>query len=157
MVIYWVGFTKQFKMEEGKKQLFEGALMELGLEGITALHIYYEGSGDSGGIEYIEYTNASTKDCVEGHDYELLDGWNGGYHTDHYPLEIFKPGSRIYELVEDIAVDKVLNNQEDWWNNEGGYGSMYIDVPSGKFLVENNVRFTSVNTYNDEGNILDKM
>ena len=143
-------------MEEGKKQLFEGALMELGLEGFTALHIYYEGSGDSGGIEYIEYTKESTKDCQDAHDYEKLN-WHGGYRDDHYEYDIFKPGSRIYELVEDIAVDKVLNEQEDWWNNDGGFGSMYIDIPSGRFLVENNVRYTSVNTYTDEGNILDKM
>ena len=46
---------------------------------------------------------------------------------------------------------KHLNNIEDWWNNEGGYGALVIEIPSLKFRNMNIIEYRETETYNHEG------
>ena len=139
-------------MQDNKQQL-EGVLMELGIRGITALHIYYEGSGDSGSIDYIEYSTDSTKDCEDAEDYYQKLEWHGGYKDG----ALFKSGTPEYDTIAELAHDHVLDQQEDWWNNEGGFGDMYIEIPSGKFVIENNVRIVSIDTQTEYDSLIDRV
>lgn len=139
-------------MQDNKKQL-ESVLMELGIRGITALHIYYEGSGDSGSIDYIQYSTDSTKDCEDAEDYYQKLEWHGGYRDG----DLFKPDSHEYQIIAELAHDHVLDQQEDWWNNEGGFGDMYIEVPSGKFVIENNIRIVSIDTQVEHDSFIDRV
>ena len=58
--------------------------------------------------------------------------------------------------IESFSEEKILYDVEDWWNNEGGYGTMCILVPSGKYDVMNNVRITEIETFEHVGNLIDQ-
>lgn len=122
-------------------------LFQLADHGVTGIKVKYDGGGDSGAIEWIGYT---TKPCETPEDVDdRVEDW-----TDDSRLSNL--GSDVYSQVEDFAQSKILDDIEDWWNNEGGWGDLCICVPSGKYQITNNVRITDHETYNHEGSILDK-
>jgi hypothetical protein len=58
--------------------------------------------------------------------------------------------------IEEIAL-KYLDDIENWWNDDGGFGDMSILVPSGEYHINNNVNFVSTESYGHEGNIFDEI
>ena len=127
-------------------------LLKLADLGVTGIKVEYEGSGDSGAIEKIVYITKSLVNDEEG-NLDLLHGldtWGDG-HSDLYELD--KP---LAESLEQFAYDKLMNDIDDWYNNEGGYGSIAILVPSGRYHIYNNIRYTNVETYQHDGSMIDK-
>jgi hypothetical protein len=49
----------------------------------------------------------------------------------------------------------MLDDIEDWYNNDGGYGTVTINLNDFTYSIENNVRITDVETYNHEGELKD--
>ena len=123
-----------------------GLLLKLADAGITGMGIYYEGSGDSGALDRIAYTNTpcETAEDVEGAigDIWAAQGVDGVDQEDQRKIEDF-----IYTLLEDV---------EDWYNNEGGFGTIYIHVPSGQYSISNNIRIVEIETFAHEGSLMDK-
>ncbi len=114
-----------------------GSLLKLADLGITAIRISYSGSGDEGSIDEV----LATKDNAD--DFE-----------DVYSLDFFEEiDSENRTIIADWCVEKLLNDIEDWWNNDGGYGYLYIKIPSGEYKIENNVAY--IETFNHSGKILD--
>ena len=123
-----------------------GLLLKLANLGVTGIAVNYDGSGDSGSIENIVFTKES---CATVQDVEIqiqdiwsaegLDGINTAIRSD---IEDY-----AYHFLEDI---------EDWYNNDGGFGNMYIHIPSGQYIINNNVRITDVESFEHEGNLMDK-
>jgi len=125
-----------------------GLLLQLADMGITGIKVHYDGGGDSGAIDWIGYTKepcATPDDVNDG-----IDNWN----TDTNLMDL---DSSAYSLIEDFAQERILNDIEDWWNNEGGYGDLSICVPSGKYLIDNHVRITETEDYTHDGNLLNKV
>ena len=121
----------------GEESKLIGSLLKLADLGITAIRISYSGSGDDGSIDEV----LATKDNAD--DFE-----------DVYSLDFFEEiDSENRTIIADWCVDKLLNEIEDWWNDNGGYGYLYIKIPSGEYKIENNV--TYIETYNHSGKILD--
>lgn len=88
------------------------ALKDLGIHEVM---VYYSGSGDSGSIEDLTcYDN-------EGNEIDIT--------------------SELDENIKDIA-DIYLSDIEDWWNDNGGYGNMRINVTDGTYNIENNIYIT---------------
>jgi len=125
-----------------------GLLLQLADMGITGIKVHYDGGGDSGAIDWIGYTKepCATPDVVN----DGIDNWN----TDTNLMDL---DSSAYSLIEDFAQERILNDIEDWWNNEGGYGDLSICVPSGKYLIDNHVRITETEDYTHDGNLLNKV
>ena len=114
-----------------------GSLLKLADLGVTAIRISYSGGGDDGSIDEV----LATKDNVD--DFE-----------DVYSLDFFEEiDSENRTIIDDWCVDKLLNEIEDWWNDNGGYGHLYIKIPSGEYMIENNINH--IETYNHSGKILD--
>lgn len=115
--------------------------------GITGVKVKYDGGGDSGAIEWIGYTKkpCETPEDVNDNVDDWADEWN-----------LAKLDQDLYYELEQFAESKILDDIEDWWNNEGGWGELCICIPSGKFIINNNVRITDHETFNHEGSILDK-
>lgn len=112
---------------------------------ITGLEINYSGGGDDGCIEYINYTKEPCKNVEDVREHLVNNG------------ECLKElDSGIYSLLYDFINDVLLNNIEDWWNNDGGYGYVYMHVPSGKYEIDNNCYETIIHEYSHSGNILEK-
>ena len=122
-------------------------MLQLADMGVRGIKVHYDGSGDSGAIEEIVYTTTEyeTPEDIEDH-VEV-------YGVDAQSLGDLDSG--IYSKVQDFAYD-ILNDIEDWWNNEGGFGNLCIMIPSGKYIINNNVRITDVESYFHDGNLLDK-
>ena len=56
--------------------------------------------------------------------------------------------------LEEFAHAKILDGIEDWWNNDGGYGTLCILVPSGKYLIKNNIRYSEFHEYIHESDLI---
>ena len=124
-----------------------GLLLRMADLGITGVKIKYDGAGDSGAIEWIGYT---TQPCETPEDVDdRIDNWLG--ESD---LSTFD--SDLYYEIEHFAESKLLDDIEDWWNNDGGFGDLCISIPSGKYIINNHIRITDTEDYFHDGSILDK-
>ena len=63
----------------------------------------------------------------------------------------------LVKQLENYAYDALLNDIEDWYNNEGGFGDLCICVPSGKYIINNHVRITETEDYFHDGSLLDEV
>ncbi len=149
MPIFLAGFTKLNSMKEMD---MIGTLVKLADLGVTGIKVTYEGSGDSGAIENVVYTAEKLRESEEDafEDLNDIDVWG----KDVWELRDIDSGlaSDITNFVE----EQLLNDIEDWWNNEGGYGTVCILVPSGKYKIVNDIRIVEVETYYHDGSLVDK-
>ena len=119
-------------------------LIQLADLGVTGIRINYEGGGDSGCIEDIMYTD---KEGV------LLD------EVQNLPWgskDLKELNNELAINIENFTTDTILDTIEDWWNNEGGNGTLAILVPSGEYNVENNIRMVDYKEFVHEGNLFRK-
>jgi hypothetical protein len=123
-----------------------GLLFKLADLGITGIKVHYDGGGDSGAIEWIGYTKEACK-TPENVD-DLIALWDDD-------ADLSKIAQNDYSLIEKFAYD-ILDDVEDWWNNEGGFGSFCFLVPSGKYVINNSLRVMDYVEYFHDGDLLDK-
>ena len=128
-----------------------GLLLKLADIGITGIKVPYAGSGDSGAIESIVYTTEELdEDEVDAfNELDTLDIWS---NEDN--LSTLNSG--LNSLIEDFVNEKLLNDIEDWWNNDGGEGEVLILVPSGKYQINNRIYITHTEEFKHDGSLLDK-
>ena len=124
-----------------------GLLLQLADLGVTGIKVMYSGGGDSGAIDEIIYT---TEKVTNFEDLDDLDQYSENV------LNLRDLSTSLYSDIEDFATSKLLDNIEDWWNNEGGYGTVLIAIPSGNYKINNNIYFTETETYNHNGNLINK-
>lgn len=111
---------------ENKTRLFP----LLAAAGIATITVEYEGSGDSGAVENITIVDA------EGNPMPLPAGevtmqspnWNGKEISEH--------PAAIDVAVENLAMDAVECRHGGWENNEGGRGSITLDIAGNRIEVE---------------------
>jgi hypothetical protein len=128
-----------------EEQLME-TLIQLADQGVTGIKIHYDGGGDSGAIENIVYTD---KEDAEFSDIDLVISWD-------QDKDLGNLNSSAYANIQNFAHETILDNIEDWWNNEGGYGDILIKVPSGEYIINNNIRIMNTEEYSHEGNLFRK-
>ena len=119
-------------------------LIQLADLGVTGIRINYEGGGDSGCIEDIIYTD---KKGVLLEEVQNLP-WDS--------KNLKELNNELAINIENFVTDTILDTIEDWWNNEGGSGTMSILVPSGEYNVENNIRRIDYDEFFHEGNLFRK-
>ena len=129
-----------------------GTLVKLADLGVTGIKVQYEGSGDSGAIENVIYTTEKLDRDEEAAFDDINDIYVWGQDVSH--LEELDSGlsSDIANFVE----EQLLNDIEDWWNNDGGSGAVCIIVPSGKYKIYNDIRITHIESYFHEGSLIQK-
>ena len=127
-------------------------LIQLADLGVTGIQIYYEGSGDSGCIDEVLYTTDKLPENLED-AFDKIRSLNSWDEDAKYLRNL---DSGLSSDIESFAEEKILDSIEDWWNNEGGYGTMCILVPSGKYDVDNNIRITEIETFEHVGNLIDQ-
>ena len=127
-------------------------LIQLADLGVTGIQIYYEGSGDSGCINEVLYTTDKLPESLED-AFDKIRSLNTWDEESKYLRNL---DSGLSSDIEEFATEKILDDLENWWNDAGGYGTMCILVPSGKYDVMNNVRITEVETFEHVGNLIDQ-
>ena len=130
-----------------------GLLLKLADLGITGIKVHYAGSGDSGAIETIVYTTEEL-DEDEVDAFMEIDTLNIWSNENENNLSVLN--SELNDLVEDFVNEKLLNDIEDWWNNDGGEGEVLILVPSGKYQINNRIYITHTEGFQHDGSLLDK-
>lgn len=119
-------------------------LIQLADLGVTGIRINYEGGGDSGCIEDMMYT--------EEKDVSIEDVQNLPWDSKN----LKNLSSELASNIENFAHAQILDDIEDWWNNEGGNGTLAILVPSGEYNVQNSIRIINYEEYFHEGNLFRK-
>ncbi len=140
MPIFLADFTKQNNMTENE---MTGLLLQLADLGITGIRIYYEGGGDDGSIESITYTTGRAADYTDEEMFEIVKDVD--YLNSENDLSVLN--NELSRKLEEFAHCTILDNIEDWWNNDGGYGTLCILIPSGKYVIENNVRYSEFHNF----------
>ena len=54
--------------------------------------------------------------------------------------------STLNEAIDELTYDYLEETGVDWYNNDGGYGELVIDVNAGTVALEVNVRYTESTT-----------
>jgi hypothetical protein len=149
MPIFLAGFTKLNSMKEMD---MIGTLVKLADLGVTGIKVTYEGSGDSGAIESVVYTAEKLSENEEEafEDLNDINVWG----KDVWELRDLDSG--LHSDIENFVEDKLLQDIEDWWNNDGGYGTVCILIPSGKYKIVNDIRITQIESYFHEGSLIEK-
>ena len=124
-----------------------GLLLKLADLGVTGIKIIYSGGGDSGAIDDIIYT---TEEVTFLEDLENLD------HYSENVLNLRDLSTSLYSDIEDFAHSKLFDNIEDWWNNEGGYGTILIAIPSGNYKINNSIYITETEDFIHNGNLINQ-
>ena len=132
-------------METNELTLKE-ALQKINELGYKYIRIAYYGAGDSGDIENPDFY--STADDADHQRIEGLD-WRKQFE------EQTKRRTLCKEFMKPIQekVDRILNDIEDWWNNDGGNGHILIETSTGSYSIENNINITEQETYIHEGKL----
>ena len=144
MPIFLADFTKQNNMTENE---MTGLLLKLADLGVTGIKIFYSGGGDSGDIDDVVYT--TTKEAAFNDIMNLSTYGEGILHLADLDGEL-----RHYLI--DFANEKILNDLEDWWNNDGGYGVMIIKIPSGEYEITNTIYITDTEEFEHDGDLISK-
>lgn len=111
---------------------------------IDIINFTYNGCGDDGSVDEPDFfTNEECNDK--------------NFHNHGINFEIQKQRRSILtkEECEHITqhVEAILTTIEDWWNNDGGNGTIDIKTIDGSYKIENNVNYTESTTYNHTGNL----
>jgi len=124
-----------------------GLLLKLADLGVTGIKIFYSGGGDSGDIDDVIYT--TTKEA-SFYDIMNLSTYGEGF------LHLADLDGYLRDDLIDFANEKILNDLEDWWNNDGGYGVMLIKIPSGQYEINNTIYVTDTEEFGHDGDLISK-
>jgi hypothetical protein len=88
-------------------------------KGYNKLQVYYDGSGDSGAINDINFLNDMNSISIENiiENTNFIKEW-------------------LYEII-----DEAIGNM-DWWNNEGGCGNIIINLNTFELISYHSQRTT---------------
>lgn len=103
---------------------FRSILAGYSLQDHKLLKIYFDGAGDSGDIQDIVITD-----------------------DDHWSANTITIQGKERKLIEDSFYDFFNDKINDWYNNEGGYGEVTIDLSEGSWLIQANYRVLETETY----------
>ena len=111
-----------------RKSKWQELILKLKDYGVDHIVVDYSGSGDSGGIDAVVFYD-KTNELIKNED---LKDFSGEVEDCVYPL---------------------LNDIEDWYNNEGGNGTVTIDLENFEYHIENHINIVEQETYEHDGSI----
>ena len=113
-------------MNDAQKQRTREVLTQLKNEGYTGVSISFDGAGDSGSITGAK---AFTGDFI------LEDR----YHSDFWDHE-----PEITEDLKNLGYEILSESGYDWYNNDGGYGSIHISLLTGEVHLDIRIRVLEI-------------
>lgn len=138
-------------MEQHIKTMFK----QLRAAGATSVVIYFDGSGDSGSIEYVDIFNSEGKQIKL--DLQVTyPTEKSTWINEQWVNEIVQKEMSIYEALEAYCYDELEKTQIDWYNNDGGCGEMRINLQDTVSIeLEVNQRYTEYHT--EQFNLTDEL
>lgn len=97
--------------------------------------------GQIGDISYFPRECSDVKSVTVEHD------TTAGYFEDgHWVMTTERTASTVNAAIDDLTYDYLEETDIDWYNNDGGFGELVIDVEDGTVALEVNVRYTDSTT-----------
>lgn len=109
--------------------------------GIKEVVVSFDGSGDSGQIEDVSFGSMQKPDASV--EWVVTDStWVNGVWVEKHEVKSIDIHSALesfcYEALEDAGID--------WYNNDGGYGELRINLDPIEVYLEVNTRYTHTDT-----------
>jgi len=119
---------------------------------VSSIEVSFEGCGDSGQIEAVDYTDTNGKGIDEAYLDKVIV--KGSEKTSYHQWDEKKKQmvlteateGNVREIIEEICYDKLGASHGGWELNEGSYGTFYFDVSTRKVRLEYNERIEEVRT-----------
>lgn len=113
--------------------------------GIEAVTVSFNGEGDSGSIDDISYTPRERGDEVKSLPVEHF-GTSTYFDEGQWRRQAGLRQSTLNEALDELTYDYLEETGVDWYNNDGGYGELVIDVQNGTVSLDVKVRYTETST-----------
>lgn len=109
---------------------------------VETVNVHFDGYGDSGSIDNIEYY---AKGSFDPKAVKLVYETESQCHKDGKWIWLREPveGS-VNDAIEYLTYDYLEETGADWYNNDGGFGELIIDVIAGTVYLDVSVRYTDV-------------
>lgn len=114
----------------------------------TKVLVSYSGSGDSGGIDFVQVFRKKTDitDTLEAIEVEII-GVCHRWNYDEFNPETKKTKYTLTKALEEFVSDWIAVHHPGWYNNDGADGEATITVTGGKFELSHNEHHTQSENY----------
>ena len=126
-------------------------LPHLTARGVERVYVNFDGCGDCGSVEDVYFYGAPAgigSELINWTRTEIVrqdDRWRRVETTSAISFK---------EIVESACLEWLDETNVDWYNNQGGYGSLEIFVETGRVSLNVETRFTtSENAYYSERDV----
>lgn len=104
------------------------------------IYIDFDGSGDSGSIDSVSIQ-------PDNMDFPVIYDMESSTYKDGKWVVTSEPKKQpVCAALEHICYDMLEQTGIDWYNNDGGFGELVIDLDTGSIKLEVSTRFTEYNT-----------
>lgn len=117
--------------------------------GVAFVDITYDGSGDSGSIESVEYKNSKEEALDESEIRNLTvkikrghSSWQGG----QFSTNVTEKEASMHDAIDQLAYDLLEIRHPGWEINEGSFGQFKWRVRLEQISHEHNERITDIST-----------
>lgn len=112
---------------------------------INTVTVNFDGGGDDGAIENVFYEPCGNPDALKTLPVEHLS--TSSYFEDgQWRRAITPEQSTLDEVIEGLTNDYLEETGVDWYNDDGGFGELVIDVPHGTVSLNVQIRYTHTTT-----------
>lgn len=129
---------------EAKRKQIKTMFEMLKAFGASEIRISFDGAGDSGSIESCDVYDGSTH--MKPNFFVDYTEISSRYVDGRWEREEKTVSKPVSEALEMVCYDMLEETGIDWYNNDGGFGELYINLDKGDVNLEVNTRYTEYNT-----------
>ena len=121
--------------------------------GVQRVEVEFDGCGDSGSIANISYLPQEPEfdDSITVEYVTVVGCWNGSRWSEERALT---QGS-VHNALETLTYDYLEETGVNWYDGDGGFGTLEIDVEAGTVQLHVDVRYTQcISEFSAERNIV---
>jgi hypothetical protein len=115
---------------------------------IESVDIEFDGCGDSGQIEFIRSTPEIDLESIIVGEFEIQVAIGYGPEGPKHRTEVKQ--KTLHDLIEELSYAYLEDMGHDWYNNDGGYGTITITASKGYASMDYHQRISSSEHYEFE-------
>jgi len=120
------------------KENYRRVLVALRQHNVETVRVEFDGSGDSGSIEYVSFTPEIDAERI----YLQFEQTNREWVEGRYLYTTVMQRVSLDKAINDVVYAWLNSTNVDWYNNDGGFGHCEINVQAGTIEMEVNTRYT---------------
>ena len=113
--------------------------------GVQYVEVHFDGSGDQGSIDYVDY---SPRDLAFDPDAVTLEHPRVSqcFHHGEWIQTRERLHGSVAEVLDALTNDYLEETGVNWYDNDGGFGQLDIEVEAGTVELTIDVRYTESTT-----------